>query len=48
MNLLNILGLKKDEKPAPAPVEKPAQDGKKTNPHAHGGCCGSCGGQDKR
>lgn len=45
MDILKILGLKNDtaqgtdQKAAPAPEEK------KPNPHAHGGCCGSCGGQ---
>ncbi len=39
MDILKILGLK-DDKPA-----TPAPEAPKPNPHAHGGCCGSCGGQ---
>lgn len=43
MNILQSLGLKSKEQTEqenkPVPKEQP-QD-----PHTHGGCCGSCGGQ---
>lgn len=37
MDILKSLGLK----------DKPEQDQNKPDPHTHGGCCGSCGGQNK-
>lgn len=42
MDILKILGLK-DEKP-----ENTVPETKKPNPHAQGGCCGSCGGQKQQ
>jgi hypothetical protein len=46
MDILKSLGLKdKDQKQQ---GDKPvSQDQNKPDPHAHGGCCGSCGGQNK-
>lgn len=50
MDLLKILGLKGDSKSdsttrAAQDNMPPAPEAKKPNPHAQGGCCGSCGGQ---
>lgn len=36
---------KQDAKKEKAPEGKKQQDGQKPDPHANGGCCGSCGGQ---
>lgn len=36
---------KQQDKKENAPDGKRQQDGKKSDPHANGGCCGSCGGQ---
>ena len=41
MDILKSLGLKDKETP------KQEQDQNKPDPHTHGGCCGSCGGQNK-
>lgn len=43
MDILKSLGLK--DKDTPKQEEK--QDQNKPDPHAHGGCCGSCGGHKK-
>ncbi|MBN8520286.1 MAG: hypothetical protein J0L77_00115 [Alphaproteobacteria bacterium] len=36
---------KQDAKKENAPEAKKQQDTQKPDPHANGGCCGSCGGQ---
>lgn len=49
MDLLRIIGLKgrgkSDNTPRAAQNSTPTPEVKKPNPHAQGGCCGSCGGQ---
>ena len=36
---------KQDTKKESVPDNKKQQDTRKPDPHANGGCCGSCGGQ---
>lgn len=36
---------KQDAQKENAPDNKKQQDAQKPDPHANGGCCGSCGGQ---
>lgn len=36
---------KQDAQKENAPKGKKQQDAQKPDPHANGGCCGSCGGQ---
>lgn len=36
---------KQDAKKESVPDNKKQQDTQKPDPHANGGCCGSCGGQ---
>ena len=41
MDILRSLGFKEKDTP------KVEQDQNKPDPHTHGRCCGSCGGQNK-
>lgn len=47
--ILEALGLKGQNKSVPEKKgdasKRNSPDGKARNPHANGGCCGSCGGQ---
>ncbi len=41
----NLEDKKQDAKEGNSPDNKKQQDVKKSDSHANGGCCGSCGGQ---
>ena len=43
MKILKSLGLKDKNQEN----ESVSEEQKKADPHAHGGCCGSCGGHKK-